>query len=402
MSGTIILGVSFGDEGKAKVIDYYAQQTDIVSRFSGGNNAGHTVIVNGKKIIFRLIPSGMLNENVKCVIGNGVVIDAIALKDEIVSLEKSGISVKDRLFISDTAHLIMPYHVMADKAKEKGDNKLGTTKKGIGPCYEDKAGRRGIRLCDLDNVKLAKSNYYRWLVAEGIDTSDSELYEFLNENTAYLKQAKEILSPYLTDVPLLLNKALKENKRVLFEGAQGTFLDVDHGTYPYVTSSSATAGGACTGTGVGPTAISRVIGVSKAYVTRVGEGPFTTEFEPGPLCDLLRAEGKEYGSVTGRPRRVGWLDLVELKRACMINGVTDLIITKLDVLSHLNLDFFKVRTDDGMKEVPAWKDDISAIRSIDDLPENARRYLEMIEDETEIKIYMASVGPERDSNIIIR
>jgi len=336
-----------------------------------------------------------------------MVIDPLVFSEELKSLDAAGISYKDRLFVSNAAHIIMPYHIMADKAKESGKDKIGTTKKGIGPCYEDKVSRRGIRVADLAKSEIesvVRNNYSRWLMSENIETSDDEYYMMLAENVAYIKQVKEIMDPFLVEVPKLIDIALKLGQKVLFEGAQGTFLDIDHGTYPYVTSSSAIAGGACTGVGVGPTKISRVIGVSKAYTTRVGNGPFATELldKDETLAKLLRTKGNEFGSVTGRPRRVGWLDLDELKQACMLNGVTDLAITKVDVMSQLGLDKFKVKLHDQLIEVDGWQDDISKAKTVEDLPANVKKYIDMIEAETETTVSLISVGPDRDTNVVIR
>jgi adenylosuccinate synthase len=402
MSGVVLVDLSFGDCGKGRIVDYLSKDFDVVAKYNGGPNSGRTVFIGDKKFVFRLIPSGILNPHVTCLMGQGMVLDPLVLKSEIEVLEKENISVKDRLFVSDSAHVIMPYHIATDKSREVGSNKIGTTKKGIGPCYEDKVARRGIRVQDLYTIPdyVIRNNHNYW---KAQDITGDNIWD-LDSTFEYFDKAKEIFKPYILNVSAYVNTALKQNKKVLFEGAQGTFLDIDHGTYPYVTSSSTIAGGACTGIGIGPTKINRVIGVSKAYVTRVGDGPFATELlgEQDALASLLRAKGKEFGSVTGRPRRVGWLDLVDMKYACMINGATDLMITKIDVLSHLGLDKFFVRTSSGMKEVPGWQEDISQARSLNELPKNVRSYLDLIEEETETPISLVSVGAERDSMIVLK
>lgn len=386
---TVIVDQSWGDCGKGRVIDYLAKDVGVVVRFGGGPNAGHTLNVNGEKFIFRLIPSGILHDHVKCVLAQGMVIDPLVLAEEIKTLTERGIRLDGRLFVSNKAHVIMPQHKEQD-ADSEISSKIGTTKKGVGPAYMDKAQRTGLRMHDFI---FNRSRYTRDLV-----------------------EAKTLIRQYVTDTTYLVNSFISSGEDVLFEGAQGTLLDIDHGTYPYVTSSNAVAGGACTGAGVGPTMIDEVIGITKAYVTRVGEGPFPTEMA-GKEADDLRESGNEYGSVTKRPRRVGWLDLPLLKYACMVNGATELAITKLDILS--GMDKIKVCVSYGVEgefisdvapydlaqakpvyeELDGWTEDISDVMHFDNLPENAQKYIEFIENRVGITIRYISVGPERDQMI---
>lgn len=400
----VIVGQQFGDEGKGKIVDILAEESYMVVRFAGGPNAGHTLVVNGKKTVLRLIPSGILHKNTVCVMAQGMVIDPFVLRDELHALDEAGISYRGRLFISDAAHLIMPYHIQEDKDREAStSNPIGTTKKGIGPTYEDKVARRGIRLGDLRNLEKALNvadqtniNHYKALLGSR---------EALN---VYLTVARDIIVPFLADTSTLINDAVRAKKNVLFEGAQGTLLDIDHGTYPYVTSSSAVAGGACIGSGVGPTRINKVIGITKAYSTRVGEGPFETEFA-GDIAHRIREAGNEYGSVTKRPRRVGWLDLPALKYAAQVNGLDGLAVTKLDTLSHAKMKRFWVRSEfdacggklnqPDLKLVDGWEEDLSQAKTLKDLPENTRRYLQMIEDEVGVPVVMVSVGADRAQTI---
>lgn len=407
MSSIVVVGAQWGDEGKGKIVDILAEDSYMVVRFAGGPNAGHTLVVNGKKTVLRLIPSGILHKNTICVMSQGMVIDPLVLKDELQALAEAGVDVKDRLFISDAAHLIMPYHIEIDKVREsRSNNIIGTTKKGIGPVYEDKVARRGIRLGELKNTAgafvIANNNFLHWTLSGYELNLPSNL-------VSYLDTAADIILPFLTDTSAMVNKAIKNKENVLFEGAQGTLLDVDHGTYPYVTSSSAIAGGACTGAGVGPSRINTVLGITKAYSTRVGLGPFETEVE-GALADLIRKVGNEYGSVTKRPRRVGWLDLPALKYAAQVNGLDGLVVTKLDTLSQLGLKEFYVRTsfeagkkldEPKLQLVNGWEEDLSQAKSLIDLPYNTRKYLAMIENEVEVPICMASVGPERSQTICV-
>ncbi|MFZ0448886.1 MAG: adenylosuccinate synthase [Desulfatiglandaceae bacterium] len=426
MSNTVVVGTQWGDEGKGKVVDLLTARADLVVRFQGGNNAGHTLVVEGKKFIFHLIPSGILYEGKKCLIGNGVVVDPQVLLDEIERLHGAGIDVgPQRLSLSEKAHIIMPYHKALDLAGEeaRGKEKIGTTGRGIGPCYEDKAARTGIRAIDLtepDTLKrkietsLKEKNFYLtgFLGSEGLN-ADTVL-----EETLALGRK---LTPFLSDVSMELGDALKAGKKVLFEGAQGTHLDIDHGTYPYVTSSNPVAGAACAGAGIGPGQLHHVIGIVKAYTTRVGAGPFVTE-----LVDqtgiYLQEKGMEFGSTTGRPRRCGWLDLVVVRDSARLNGLNSLAITKLDVLTGLetlkacvayevagrriktrpaSLAQFG-RCEPVYQELPGWKEDISGVREVADLPSQARDYLNLIEKETGVPISVISVGPGRQETIIIK
>ncbi len=426
MSVVVIIGTQWGDEGKGKIVDLVADKVNAVVRFQGGNNAGHTLVVNGKKHIFHLLPSGILHEGITCMIGNGVVVDPKVLIGEIDRLEQEGIAVTpDKLKISQHAHVIMPYHKALDMAREsaKGSRKIGTTGRGIGPCYEDKASRNGIRIHDLLNEEILSNklknvieeknfmleNYYR--------TAPVSFEETLNEYIEYGKR----LQPYVDNISIILEELIGENKNILFEGAQGTFLDIDHGTYPFVTSSNTLAGNVCCGSGIGPGKIDRVLGVVKAYTTRVGGGPFPTELHDS-LGDHIREAGGEYGSTTGRPRRCGWLDINMIKKACRLNGLDGIIITKLDVLTGLDeLKLAVGYTVDGAEVVdvpsdletfercrpvyetlPGWKEDIRNVRRYDDLPANAKLYLETIERLVGIPIYVVSVGPGREETIIVK
>ena len=426
MPNIVIVGTQWGDEGKGKIVDLLTEKADMVVRFQGGNNAGHTLVVGGNQFIFHLIPSGILYENTKCLIGNGVVVDPEVLLDEIDDLNRSGLKVdSDRLSLSDKAHVIMPYHKAIDMAREvaKGSSKIGTTGRGIGPCYEDKAARIGIRVIDLTDPKilekkirnnLKEKNFYltRFLNAEPLD------WRPMLER--YLQMADK-LYPYISDVSLELDQALKEEKTILFEGAQGTHLDVDHGTYPFVTSSITVAGNASAGSGTGPGSLGHILGIVKAYTTRVGAGPFVTELTD-EVGDYIQEKGNEFGATTGRRRRCGWLDLVVVSDSCRINGLNSLAITNLDVLTGLDslkicmgyrLDNEEVnhrpasltqlsRCTPVYMEIPGWHEDISGVNSMDHLPSNARIYLEAIEDITGIPISMISVGPGREQTIIVR
>src|SRR5438552_688131 len=334
----IIVGAQWGDEGKGKIVDVLSENFSIVARYAGGHNAGHTVIINGKKFILQLVPCGVLRAGCRSVIGNGVVLDPIAFLKEVAGLRDNGVQVDDSLFVSNRAHVILPYHRMIELASENapGRVKIGTTSRGIGPTYEDKMGRRGLRVADLLDLRLLKTHIEnacreKNMIAHALFNSEPLDPDKMYEEYA---AAAEKIAPFVCDTAALLNKALASGESVMFEGAQGTMLDIDHGTYPFVTSSSATSGGAVIGTGVAPTAIDTVIGVTKAYCTRVGEGPFPTEIND-PIADQLRARGKEYGAVTGRPRRCGWIDLPLLRYAVMINGISWLVVTKLDVLDEL-------------------------------------------------------------------
>lgn len=425
MKGSVVIGAQWGDEGKGKITDFLAAESDVVVRYQGGNNAGHTVEVEDKTYKLHLIPSGILNDNALCVIGDGVVIDPEALINEMMYLEKEGVSVTpDKLVVSDRAHLIMPYHKVIDSLSEKskGKDDIGTTGKGIGPCYADKHERSGIRVCDLLHpdtfkekliVNVTLKNKIIKTLYEGEELDSSEIYN------KYMEYA-ETIEKYARDTTVVLYEALKAGKKVLFEGAQGTLLDIDYGTYPFVTSSHPISGGVCVGAGVGPTAISNAVGVCKAYTTRVGKGPFPTELE-GELGDFIREKGFEYGTTTGRARRCGWLDLVIVKYGARISGLTDLAITKLDTLSGMNkllicigyeldgkvIDYFPASLEDLARCKPVyetmdgWDDSVQNAKSFDELHENAKKYLRRIEEFTETRISIVSVGPNREQTIVV-
>jgi len=425
MPNVVILGAQWGDEGKGKIVDYFTEDADIVARYQGGHNAGHTVIINGKKFILHIIPSGIFHKDKICVIGNGVVINPAALLKEVENLHANGIETEGRLLISKYAHVIMPYHLAIESAVENslGDNKIGTTLKGTGPAYTDKIARSGIRVGDLYDDSVLKDRIQRNI--ERVNFLLTNLYsaEPLDGETIFheYKGYAERMKPYVADTAVYLNNAMKESKQVIFEGAQGTLLDIDHGTYPYVTSSSATAGGVCTGLAVSPRAIDEVIGVVKAYTTRVGGGPFPTEIM-GELGETIRQEGGEFGSTTGRPRRCGWLDIVALRHAMTINGFTGIVLTKLDVLDKLDkikicvayqykreiLDYMprEIRILDSCKpvyeEMDGWKTKTDAIRSYNKLPEKARQYIEHIETLLGINVDLVSTGPDRQQIILRR
>lgn len=420
----IILGAQWGDEGKGKIIDHLAGKADIVARYQGGANAGHTVILsdseapNGeRKHVLHLIPSGIFHPKVQCVIGNGVVLDPEALRDEIRQLREAGISVRNRLFISHQAHLIMPYHKALDAVRESGDQKIGTTGRGIGPAYYDKYLRSGIRVVDLlDRAsfeeKLRRNIEEKNQLLQAIYQKDALDVEEIVKR--YLEFDREF-DEYITDTSEFLNNALNSKKKILAEGAQGALLDVDHGTYPYVTSSNPTSGGACTGLGIPPTAISEITGVAKAYCTRVGNGPFPTELED-ETGERLRKTGYEYGATTGRPRRCGWLDVVALRYSIRINGIRRLAITKLDVLDDFEeilicagytlggkkLKHFPtdVRTLEEAKpeyiSFRGWKGATSHVRSFSKLPPRAQKYIRAIAQLSGIPVWMVSVGARRD------
>jgi len=415
---TLIVGAQWGDEGKGKVIDLLAEDSDIIIRFQGGNNAGHTVIADGEEFIFHLIPSGLLHPGKIGLIGNGVVIDPDALLAEIAKLKKRRPDVEQALRISDQAHLIFPYHKRFDLLEEsQRAGRIGTTGRGIGPCYVDKVSRCGIRVADLFNREglaaklrqnLEEKNRILKLLYHDTPFEFQALYD------QYLGYA-EALRPYVVYSPRFLREAMRQEKRLLFEGAQGTLLDLDHGTYPYVTSSNATAGGACTGAGVPPTAIHRVIGVVKAYTTRVGEGPFPTEF-PSELMDNIRTKGKEFGATTGRPRRCGWFDAVIARHAVWVNGCHSIAVTKLDVLDEMptiqicvgyRLDSERVdefpsdmarfaRCEPIYESFPGWRSDTTQIERVDDLPKAAQAYLRRLEELLTVSICLISIGSKRE------
>ncbi|MBV6513022.1 MAG: Adenylosuccinate synthetase [Ignavibacteriaceae bacterium] len=418
MRVTVLVGSQWGDEGKGKIVDLLSEKFDVVVRYQGGANAGHTVEIGSKKYVLHLIPSGILREDVVCVIGNGVVIDPVALLEEIALLESHGITVKGRLFISHNAHLIMPYHKLLDSISESGKVKIGTTGRGIGPCYIDKYARKGIKIIDLLYPEILEEKIRQNLEEKNLllkniyNVEELDVEKIINQ---YLEFDKQI-DVYIKDVPAYLNQMIEEGKSVLLEGAQGALLDVDHGTYPFVTSSNPTSGGACTGTGIPPNKVTDVIGIVKAYTTRVGEGPFPTELldQEG---EELRRQGNEFGATTGRPRRCGWFDAFLVRYSALINGISSVAITKLDVLSMFDeikvctgyefegkllksfpTDFQKLSS---VKPVyvtlPGWKEDISACSSYNELPENAKSYLRYISKAAGINVSIISVGPKRES-----
>jgi len=425
MSTLVVVGSQWGDEGKGKITDLLSEEADIIVRYQGGCNAGHTVVKGDEQYIFHLIPSGILHKGVKCLIGNGVVVDPESLLQEIENLKKKNIEIDDNLFIDFKAHVVLPYHKTLDEIKEtkRGKDKIGTTKRGIGPTYADKIARTGIRMIDLIDEKFLPKKLENNLNEK--DTIFKKLYGLKisnQEKKDILKKYKkygQLLKKYVTDVSLYLNQAINEDKKILFEGAQGTLLDIDHGTFPYVTSSNPIAGGACIGTGVGPTKIDRVMGITKAYTTRVGRGPFPTEMQ-GELEEYTRQKGGEFGATTGRPRRCGWFDTVLINYAVRINGMDSMVLTKIDVLS----DFDKIKictsykcNEEIIKEFPVnletlqncipvyeemegWKGDISQITKYGDLPHQLKDYINRIEELVRTKVVIVSVGPKRSQAII--
>ena len=425
MANLVVIGAQWGDEGKGKIVDLLTEKFDIVVRYQGGHNAGHTVMVNGKKYVLHLIPSGILHPDKVCVIGPGVVIDPTALLDEIQFLEGAGLRVKGNLLISNRAHLILPYHRVLEQATEqaRGSKKIGTTSRGIGPAYEDKTGRRGIRVIDLFDAEVLKEIVLRNLEEKnclienryhGTALDPQKVYE---ETLAFAPLVKE----YVADTAHYLNHAIRSGKKVLFEGAQGTLLDIDHGTYPYVTSSSASVGGACTGSGVAPSFITGAIGIAKAYTTRVGGGPFPTEIH-GDQCEYIRQRGAEFGASTGRPRRCGWFDGPATQYSALFNNLQAIALTKLDVLDA----FAEIQVCTGYqykgeilgdfpaeikileavtpvyKSVKGWNSNTAGIRTDSDLPVRARDYLKFLSDVTQTEFSLISTGPEREDTIILK
>ena len=425
MSTLVVVGSQWGDEGKGKITDLLSEEADIIVRYQGGSNAGHTVVKGNKQFIFHLVPSGILHKGAKCLIGNGVVIDPESLLQEIENLKIKNIEIDDNLYIDFKAHVVLPYHKALDEVKEmkRGKDKIGTTKRGIGPAYTDKIARTGIRMIDLIDEKFLpkklennlneKATIFEKLY--GLKISNQEKKDILKKYREY----GQLLKKYVTDVSLYLNQAINENKKILFEGAQGTLLDVDHGTFPYVTSSNPIAGGACIGTGVGPTKIDRVMGITKAYTTRVGRGPFPTEMQ-GELEEYTRQKGGEFGATTGRPRRCGWFDAILVNYSVRINGMDSMVLTKIDVLS----DFEKIKICTSYKynekiikdfpvnletlqncipvyeEMEGWKGDISQITKYVNLPQQLKDYVIRIEELVKTKVVIVSVGPKRSQTII--
>ncbi len=419
MSVRVVIGAQWGDEGKGKVVDMFAEKVDIVARYQGGANAGHTLVVDGQTYVLHLIPTGILHPDVTCVIGNGVVIDPVALLEEIKLLEEFGISIDGRLKISHKAHLIMPYHKLLDELIER-EQKIGTTGRGIGPAYIDKYNRSGIRIVDLLNRERLEEKLREAIAQKNevfrkfYDAEELDVEKMVAEYLAF----DEAMDDYITDTTSYLNEALAEGKNILVEGAQGALLDIDHGTYPFVTSSSPTSGGACTGLGIPPTAISDVTGIAKAYCTRVGAGPFMTELDD-EVGERLRKAGSEFGATTGRPRRCGWLDLFALKYSAMINGIDELVLTKLDVLD--TFEEIKVCTGyevDGKRvkyfpsdcetldkvvpqfeTLPGWNCELKSGLGYDELPEATRRYIRRIEEYVGVPVRYLGVGPGREQII---
>ena len=423
MPVTIVVGAQWGDEGKGKIVDLLSHDMDIVVRYQGGANAGHTVVYDGKQFILHQIPTGILHPDTICLIGSGVVIDPVGLMNEIELLKKEGIKVTGRLFISHKAHLIMPYHKLLDQVGEEkeGEDKIGTTGRGIGPAYVDKYSRSGIRFVDLLDRDILKEKLLKNIQAKNrllkhiYDEKELDPNKIINEYLEFDRKMDE----FITDTSLYINHAIKDVKKILLEGAQGTLLDIDFGTYPYVTSSHPISGGACIGVGMGPTKVDKVLGVMKAYVTRVGFGPFPTEFDE-EFGNYIRNIGSEYGATTGRPRRCGWLDIVIARYAARVNGIDKFAITKLDVLDVL--DTIKICTHYRYKEkviehfpsennilnsaepvyqeLPGWRTSTQKCRTLNDLPDNARRYIEKIEELTEVPVEIISVGSDRQNTIL--
>jgi len=420
MANTILVGAQWGDEGKGKIIDVLTEEADIVVRTQGGNNAGHTVHIKGQKYILHLVPSGILRPKKTCVIGNGVVVDPVSLVDEIKGLRKIGIRIDGNLFLSETAHVVFPYHRELDAQREilKGKNKIGTTKRGIGPAYGDKAARTGLRIIDLINedrfrqqleLKIRENN-------EILKAFGAKPLSFKKVHQQY-REAGNYLKPFVTNTVVLLHEAVQRNDDILFEGAQGTFLDIDHGTYPFVTSSNTTAGGACTGSGIPPHRMDRVVGVMKAYTTRVGEGPLPTE--NAEIADMLHAMGREFGATTGRPRRCGWFDSVATRHATMVNGIDELAVTNIDGLDTVATIKVCIGYRDGNKrydyipndieafvrcrpvyaEFPGWLTPTDKARKWKDLPMKTRAYLKALAELTGARVSIASVGPGREQTI---
>ena len=422
MAGYVVVGTQWGDEGKGKVVDLLGKHVDMVVRYQGGNNAGHTVVVNGKKTVLHLLPSGILNKDALCVIGPGVVLNPFVLFEEVEALEKEGLQC-DHLRISDRTQLLMPYHVRLDELIEArgGKYKVGTTKNGIGPCYSDKYSRIGIRVCDLQDWDVFEEKLKSTLEIKNAEIEKvygGEPFDY-DEMVAQFKVIREKMLPMICDSVSLVNEALENDKVVLFEGAQANMLDINYGTYPFVTSSSPTSAGVLEGAGVPPQSLTRIIGIAKAYSTRVGEGPYITELLGGE-GEALRQKGFEFGATTGRPRRCGWLDLPVVKQAVRINGLTDIAMTKIDILTGYDkipvcvgyeldgkqIDYVPASLEVYGRCKPVWKvfdgwtEDISQIRNYEDLPENCRKYVEFVEEYTKTSVSLVSVSPEREGNII--
>lgn len=425
MSTVVIVGTQWGDEGKGKIVDFLTEKAAVVARYQGGNNAGHTVVINDEKYILHLIPSGILHKGKKCIIGNGVVIAPDALISEIDGLKERGIDTGGNLLISKNAHVIMPYHTAIERENEnkKGNKKIGTTGRGIGPSYTDKVARHGIRIMDLLTPNVFKEKLsanlttINFLLENFYKTAPLKADAIYDE---YMKYAERLFK-YIADTDVIINNKIDSGENVLFEGAQGTLLDIDHGTYPFVTSSNTIAGGACTGLGVGPTKINRVLGIAKAYTTRVGEGPFPTELKD-EIGESIRQKGGEFGATTGRPRRCGWLDMVILKYAIRINGLTGIALTKMDILDGMDklkicvgykhngrlYEEFPKETEvlencePVYEEVEGWKESTLGIKELDKLPENAKKYIKKIEEMLKTEVQIISTGQKRDEIIVLK
>ncbi len=419
----VVIGTQWGDEGKGKVVDWLTDHAQGVVRFQGGHNAGHTLVIGGKKTVLHLVPSGILRPGVSCYIGNGVVVSPAALIGEIEQLERAGVAVRGRLWISEACPLIMPYHAAIDIARESGEHKIGTTGRGIGPAYEDKVARRAIRLRDLlvperFTAKLAELlDYHNFLLTRYLRVDGLDFNKVRDEALGFAER----LAALVADVPHALYEANRAGKNLLFEGAQGSLLDIDHGTYPYVTSSNCVAGAACAGAGIGPSLLHYVLGITKAYTTRVGSGPFPTELNDG-TGELLRSRGAEFGATTGRPRRCGWFDAAALRRSIQINGVSGLCVTKLDVLDGMEKiklctgyrmdgslhELLPAGADDAERcqpvyeELPGWRESTVGVHEFEQLPERARQYLQRIEEICQVPIDMISTGADRDQTIVRR
>lgn len=424
MPNVVVVGAQWGDEGKGKIVDFLAKDADIVARYQGGDNAGHTIVVGDEKFIFHLVPSGILYPNKKCVIGNGVVLSPKVLFEEIESLRSRGICIDDNLLISDRAHLIMPYHLLIDSYDEnkRGSKKLGTTGKGIGPTYMDKASRSGIRVGDLLDFDsfIEKLDLNLPVKARLLGESDGWIKSMRSTIIEEYKGYAEKIKPYVTDTSLVIYDAIKSGKKLVFESAQGTLLDIDIGTYPYCTSSNSIAGGVCPGLGISPTMIDRVLGIAKAYTTRVGEGPFPTEMPP-EMDEKIRQKGQEFGATTGRPRRCGWFDVVAVKYSSRVNGFSSIAVTKLDILDEL--DYLNICVEYKYKgktitnfpsqlsaleevepiyeRVDGWKTDTSGVKKYSDLPENAKKYVERLSQLLELKVDFIAIGPRRDQIVSV-
>ena len=427
MANVAIIGTQWGDEGKGKVVDLYAEDADVIARFQGGNNAGHTIVIKGEQSIFHLIPSGILHDNKICIIGNGVVVNPKVLLDEVDGLKKRGVLPPNtKLYVSEKAHVIMPYHWRLDIARESHGlgKKIGTTGRGIGPTYEDKIARVGIRMCDLLDEQVFREKLVKNVEEKNFYLTKLFQEEPLDSEAIYSEYRvyAERLRPYVADTSMIMSEEIKKGKKILFEGAQGSHLDIDHGTYPYVTSSNTVSGNAGCGTGIGPSAIGAVIGICKAYTTRVGEGPFITELTD-EIGDRLREAGHEYGATTGRKRRCGWLDMVLVRQSVRLSGITGIALTKLDVLT--GIEKLKIcvgyKTPQGeftasipsnprllaqcepvYEELSGWKENITKAKKIEELPYNTRRYIERLEELAGIKSVLVSVGAGREETIILK